>query len=133
MEDDSPLPAFIEHRDFAPWNLKRLKDGRTAAIDWEWAIPRGLPCQDIFRYFYIQDALFHGPGDAWQVLNNHALVKAHYRRFDIPPQALLPLAMHYQLRVLAMDWRGGNVFLSQYAFRQIEALLSTAQVRAGKK
>ena len=125
---DEPLPAFIEHRDFAPWNLKQLTDGRTAAIDWEWAILRGLPCQDIFRYFYIQDALFHGPGNAWQAMNNHPLVQAYWRRFDLPPEALPALAMYYLLRVLAMDWRGGNTFLSQYAFGQIEALLAITRV-----
>lgn len=127
LDYDAQLPAFIEHRDFAPWNLKKLKDGRTAAIDWEWATLRGLPCQDLFRYFYIQDALFHGPGNTWQVLNNHPLVQTYFRHFDLPPQALPALGMHYQLRVLAIDWRGGNTFLSQYAFRQIEALLAMTQ------
>lgn len=132
LDYSAPLPAFIEHRDFAPWNLKRLKEGRTGAIDWEWAILRGLPCQDVFRYFYIQDALFNGPGNAWQVLNNHALVQAYYRRFDLAPEVLPALAMHYQLRVLAMDWRGGSTFLSRYAFRQIEALLAMARGRVVK-
>ena len=28
--DDSPLPACWEHGDFAPWNIKRLADGRGA-------------------------------------------------------------------------------------------------------
>ena len=133
LDYDAPLPRFIEHRDFAPWNLKRLPNGHTGAIDWEWAVPCGLPCQDIFRYFYIQDALFFGPGDAWQVLNRHPLVREYYRRFEIPPAALPALAMHYQLRVLAMDWKSGNTFLAQYAFRQIESLLrlhATSPVRA---
>jgi Phosphotransferase enzyme family len=123
LEYDQPLPAFIEHRDFAPWNLKSLPGGGSGAIDWEWAILRGLPCQDIFRYFYIQDALFNGPGHVWRELNRHPLVQAHFRRFAIPAEALRPLAMHYQLRVLAMDWKSGNTRLAQYAFRQIETLL----------
>lgn len=123
LDYDEPLPAFIEHRDFAPWNLKRLPDGGTGAIDWEWAVTRGLPGQDIFRYFYIQDALFYGPGDAWEALNGHALVRQHWSLFSIPPEALPALAMHYQLRVLAMDWQSGNMFLARYAFRQIESLL----------
>ena len=123
LDYDQSLPAFIEHRDFAPWNLKRLPSGRTGAIDWEWAVTRGLPCQDVFRFFYIQDALFHGPGDAWQVLNRHPLVRQYYSRFAVPPGALTSLAMHYLLRVLAMDWQGGNRFLARYAFQQIETLL----------
>jgi Phosphotransferase enzyme family len=123
LEYDAPLPAFIEHRDFAPWNLKRLPDGRTGAIDWEWAVLRGLPCQDIFRFFYIQDALFYGPGDAWHRLNQDPLVRRYLQAFSIPKAAMPALAMYYQLRVLCMDWQSGNSFLSQYALRQIDSLL----------
>ena len=130
LDYDEPLPAFVEHRDFAPWNLKRLPNGRTGAIDWEWTVLRGLPCQDIFRYFYIQDALFHGPGNAWDVLNGHPFVREHYRRFAIPPQALPALAMHYQLRVLSMDWQNGNSLLAQYAYRQVQLLLKLKSARA---
>jgi hypothetical protein len=130
LDYDQPLPVFIEHRDFAPWNLKRLPDGQTGAIDWEWAVLRSLPCQDIFRYFYIQDALFHGPGNVWKRLTSDPLVLAHYRRFGIPPDALPALAMHYQLRVLAMDWKGGNVRLAEYAFEQIKWLLKLERARA---
>ena len=124
LDYDRPLPAFVEHRDFAPWNLKRLPGGRTGAIDWEWAVLRSLPCQDVFRYFYIQDALFNGPGNVWQTLKSHPLVQAHCRRFEIPPDALPALAMYYQLRVLAMDWKSGNTGLAEYAFNQIRSLLS---------
>jgi hypothetical protein len=124
LDDDQPLPAFIEHRDFAPWNLKRLPGGRTGAIDWEWALLRSLPCQDIFRYFYIQDALFNGPGNVWPMLNRHPLVQAHLRRFEIPPEALPALAIHYHLRVLAADWKSGNAALAEYAFSQISNLLA---------
>jgi hypothetical protein len=130
LDYDEPLPGFIEHRDFAPWNLKRLPGGRTGLIDWEWTVLRSLPCQDIFRYFFIQDALFFGPGNAWQALNSDPLVREHFRRFEIPPQALPALAMHYQLRVLAMDWQSGNSFLAEYAFRQVQFLLTLKPVMA---
>ena len=130
LDYDQPLPAFIEHRDFAPWNLKRLPGGRTGAIDWEWAVLCSLPCQDIFRYFYIQDALFHGPGEVWKRLTSDPLVQAHYRQFGIPPDALPALAMHYQLRVLAMDWKGGNTRLAEYAFEQIKCQLKLEGGRA---
>ena len=132
LDYDAPLPACIEHRDFAPWNLKRLERDQTGAIDWEWATLRGLPCQDIFRYFYIQDALFHGPGAVWEVLNNHKLLREFYRRHEVPIAALPALAMHYLLRVLAMDWRGGNAFLAQYSFKQIHSLLALTRSRVVK-
>ena len=124
LDYDRPLPAFVEHRDFAPWNLKRLPGGRTGAIDWEWGLLCSLPCQDIFRYFYIQDALLNGPGNVWPTLNSHPLVQAHCRRFEIPPDALPALAMYYQLRVLATDWKTGNTGLAEYAFSQISALVA---------
>lgn len=124
LDDDRPLPAFIEHRDFAPWNLKRLPGGGTGAIDWEWAVLRSLPCQDIFRYLYIQDALFNGPGNVWQLLNTHPMVQAHIRRFDIPAESVPALAMHYHLRVLAADWKSGNTALAEYAFSQISSLVA---------
>jgi Phosphotransferase enzyme family len=123
LDDEHSLPMFIEHRDFAPWNLKRLPGGQSGAIDWEWTVLHGLPCQDIFRYFFIQDALFHGRGDVWRMLNSHALVRAHCRRFEIPSEALPPLVMNYLLRVLAMDWGSGNTALAEYSWRQITSFL----------
>lgn len=126
LDHDLLLPAFVEHRDFAPWNLKRLADGESGAIDWEWAVLRGLPCQDLFRYFYIQDALFEGRGDAWENANRHPLVREYCRRFDIPPASLPALAMHYLLRVLAMDWGSGNIRLADYTYRQITSLVASA-------
>ncbi len=127
LEDYRPLPAFIEHRDFAPWNLKRLAGGKTGAIDWEWTSLRSLPCQDLFRYFYIQDALFNGSGQVWQALQAHPLVKAHYRRFDLPSKALAPLAMYYLLRVLSMDWLAGSTKLVDYTYGQIKLLLEKSR------
>jgi len=38
--------------------------------------------------------------------------------------------MHYQLRVLAMDWQSGNSFLAEYAFRQVQFLLTLKPVMA---
>jgi hypothetical protein len=123
LEFDEPLPAFLEHRDFAPWNLKRLSGGGLVLLDWEWAEPNGLPWQDACRYFYIQDALFSGPGRVWEQMTGNAILQRFCRQFAIPAHALRPLAMHYLLRVLAMDWQSGNRRLAEYTVRQIEQLL----------
>ena len=56
-------------------------------------------------------------------------MRQHYKRFAIPSEALPSLAMYYQLRVLAMDWQGGNAFLADYAFKQIESLIRLKPVR----
>jgi hypothetical protein len=121
LESDQPLPGFLEHRDFAPWNLKRFGDGNLGLLDWEWAVPNGLPWQDVCRYFYIQDALFHGSGDVYESMSANPLLKEYCARFAIPIQTFPALTMHYLLRVLLMDWQAGNMDLAKYSFRQIKA------------
>jgi hypothetical protein len=123
LQFDQPLPAFIEHGDFAPWNLKRLRDGSIGAIDWEWSLDRGLPCQDLCRFFYVQDALFHGPGKVWHALTRHPLLLEHFRRHGIPQQALLPLVTVYLFRTLLTYGSGVNPVLAQHAFRELADLI----------
>lgn len=120
---DEPLPSFIEHRDFAPWNLKWLATGVLGLLDWEWSILDGLPWQDICRFFYIEDAHFHGSGAVWEQLTANSLLRTYCERFAIPQRALPALTMHYLLRVLAMDWSSGNEFLAQHSYKQIQRLL----------
>jgi len=120
-----PLPGFVEHRDFAPWNLKRHPDGRLVPLDWEWSVPNSLPWQDVCRFFYTEDAHFNGPGKVWDAMRNNPLLQSYRRRFAISPAALPALTMHYLLRVLSMDWQAGNVSLANYTFRQIRTLLDS--------
>ncbi len=127
LDVDEPLPAFTEHGDFAPWNLKRLSDGSTAAIDWEWSVHQGLPCQDIFRFFYIQDALFGGGIEVWRTLKRHPLLVAHYRRFSIPEGALIPLAACYLLRTLCSEGAGGSLQVAHHACAAVSQLVNLSQ------
>jgi hypothetical protein len=121
LECDRPLPGFLEHRDFAPWNLKRISDGSLSLIDWEWAELNSLPWQDICRYFYIQDALFNGRGKVYESMSASPLLKQFCDHFAIPRRTLPALTMHYLLRVLLMDWRAGNVDLAKHSFREIKS------------
>ena len=120
---DGELPEFVEHRDFAPWNLKRLRDGSLTLLDWEWAVEKSLPWQDMCRYFYIQDVLFHGPGKVWEVLTGDPLIQEYLQKFSIPSAALPGLTMHYLLRVLCMDWKNKDRVLTDYTLKQIRTLL----------
>ena len=129
---EQQLQAFVEHRDFAPWNLKRLRDGSLTLLDWEWAVEKSLPWQDICRFFYIQDFLFQGPGKVWETLTGHPLLQTYLRRFDIPLVALPGLTMHYLLRVLCMDSTSSDPRSTEYTMRQIEMLLN-AQSGAHRK
>ena len=47
LADSATLPLVWEHRDLGPWNVVIREDGGPAAIDWEDAEPRGLPCLDL--------------------------------------------------------------------------------------
>jgi hypothetical protein len=120
---DEPLQGFVEHRDFAPWNLKWLREGKLALLDWEWSVSDSLPWQDACRYFYLDDALFKGSGKVWEAITGNRFLLEYRRQFAIPTAALPPLTMHYLLRVLCADWLSGNVHLAQHSFRQIQLLL----------
>lgn len=121
-----PLPCFVEHRDFAPWNLKWLPNGKLGLLDWEWSVLNGLPWQDVCRFFYVDDAHFNGPGNVWEKMGANRLLQKHREHFEIPLRALPPLTMHYLLRVLAMDWWSGNSSLAQHSYRQVQRLLALA-------
>ena len=123
LEFDRELPEFVEHRDFAPWNIKRLPDGRLTLLDWEWAVQKSLPWQDMCRYFYIQDVLFHGPGKVWEKLTGDPLIREYVQKFAIPVESLPGLTMYYLLRVLCMDWKNKDRFLTDYTLKQIKTLV----------
>jgi hypothetical protein len=55
------LPTVWEHRDFAAWNVLVAPDGALSVLDWEGAIPDGLPGFDLLYFlahqaFYLEDA-----------------------------------------------------------------------------
>lgn len=125
LDYNQPLPSFVEHRDFAPWNLKWLPDGGLGLLDWEWAVTQSLPWQDACRFFYLDDFHFQGPGSVWEKMTTNPLLMKYRRQFGISPEALGPLTMRYLLRVLSMDWIGGNHARAHHTFQQIQFLLGT--------
>jgi hypothetical protein len=129
LADATPLPAFIEHRDFAPWNLRRLPGGALALIDWEWAVRNSLPWQDISRFFFIQDLHFRDFGDVYSVLRNHPLLKGYLQRFGIPAELVPALTLHYLLRNLCDDWSMANTAAVQYGAEQVKKIVHTASSR----
>jgi hypothetical protein len=124
LDCDTTLPRFVEHRDFAPWNLKWISKARLGLLDWEWAEAEGLPWQDASRFFYIDDVHFNGSGMVWEALMQNLLLKRYRREFDIPDSTLPALTMRYLLRELLMEFEGGNQWLAKYAFKQICALVA---------
>jgi hypothetical protein len=130
---DEPLQGFVEHRDFAPWNLKWLPGGKLGLLDWEWSVAHSLPWQDACRFFYLDDALFKGHGKVWETITSNRFLLEYRRRFEIPTASLPALTMHYLLRILCTDWQSGNNDLAQHSFRQIQLLLDNHKTIAGKR
>ncbi len=123
LDCDLPLCRFVEHRDFAPWNLKWILKDVLGLLDWEWAEADGLPWQDACRHFYIDDVHFAGSGRVWEALLSNEVLLQYRREFDVPTEALPALTMRYLIRELLMEWEGDNQPLADYAFRQIRSLL----------
>ncbi len=119
---DEEWMAFTEHRDFAPWNVRRFADGRITLIDWEWAVEKSLPWQDVCRYFYIQDYLFREGKNVWEVLISHPLLRAYARKCNLTRNSMRSLTSYYLLRTLFEDYRHGEYARYNYTLRQIRLL-----------
>ncbi|MGC1361515.1 MAG: hypothetical protein WA826_10090, partial [Silvibacterium sp.] len=125
LEVRDELRACVEHGDFAPWNLRRLADGRLALIDWEWAVEEGLPWQDACRYFYMQDYLFRESADVWKILMTNPLLEEYRRHFELSPEAVRGLTVRYLLRYLCEEHAEGNRGGAEYAARKIREVLDS--------
>lgn len=123
LEIQGKLRACVEHGDFAPWNMRRLADGRVALIDWEWASEEGLPWQDVCRYFYLQDFLFHESAKVWKLLTSNPLVEEYRRRFELSREAVRGLTIRYLLRYLCQECSEGNRDRVEYAMRKIREVM----------
>jgi SAM-dependent methyltransferase len=44
------FPLVFQHGDPGPWNVLVTSDGRPAFVDWEAAVPRGMPLWDLFHF-----------------------------------------------------------------------------------
>jgi hypothetical protein len=118
------LRTCVEHGDFTTWNMRRLKNGQLTLIDWEWAVEAGFPWQDVCRYFYLQDYLFHESADVWKVLMSTPLLAEYRRRFDLSPEAVRGLTIYYLLRFLCDEHEEGDRDKVEYAMAKIREVLN---------
>jgi len=105
LDDPTPLPAFLVHGDFAPWNLCWVEQGKLAAVDWEETRSSGLPGVDLIYFHVIQDFLFCGnpPDKTWQRLRefmNSRLARSYIERFCHVEKALTPLVLFTLVELL---------------------------------
>jgi hypothetical protein len=66
---DRKIRATIQHGDFAPWNIKVLKNGTWIIVDWERGTLNGIPGWDWFHYI-IQSAILVGHKTADEIAKN---------------------------------------------------------------
>jgi hypothetical protein len=125
LEAPDEMSACIEHGDFAPWNFRRLADGPLTLIDWEWAVEKGFPWQDVCRYFYLQDFLFREGADVWKILRTNPLLKEYCRRFELPGAAVRGLTIRYLVRYLCEEHAEGNHDRVDYATHKIREVLDS--------
>ena len=106
------------HGDFAPWNIRHLPDGSVVLLDWEDAQRGGLPLQDAFHFFHMQDYLFgarpavHSP-DIEPFARTIGISSEHCRKLEIAYLA------HSYLRRLAAD----EVKHSEYLLNALRVVL----------
>lgn len=117
------LRACLEHGDFVPWNMWRLKDGRLTLIDWEWAVEDGFPWQDVCHYFYLQDYLFQKRVDVWRFLTTHPLLSEYRRRFGLSPEAVRGLTIRYLMRYMCVEHAEGDADKVEFAARKIREVV----------
>jgi hypothetical protein len=99
--DATSLPAWWEHGDFAPWNIRDRSNLRPALIDWEMGQRGALPLQDAFHFLYIQQFLFGGHQ------TSHSANLAYLaQRIGIPTSLCRKLEIAYLTRsyFTCMEW-----------------------------
>lgn len=127
LENRHEMKSCVEHGDFTPWNLRRLKDGRLTLIDWEWALETGLPWQDVCRFFYLQDYLFREKANVWRMLMNNPLLAEYRLRLKLEPEMIRGLTAHFLLRYLCDEHEEGNRDKVQYAARKLDEIFDSPQ------
>lgn len=122
LKQEHEMKACIEHGDFTPWNIRRLADGRLALIDWEWAHAEGFPWQDVCRYFYMQDYLFHSSKNMWQRLMGNPLLSEYRGYYGLSSEVTHGLTVLYLLTFLCNEQADKRRV--EYAKQRIRELMS---------
>ena len=79
-----PIPLVLQHGDVGSWNVLIGSDGEPTLIDWEAAVPYGMPLWDLF-YFVRSAAVGVGRKNG----TRDALAGAQHRLFEAGPMASL--------------------------------------------
>jgi hypothetical protein len=123
LEEDTPLPAALVHGDFAPWNLRHLRDGRCALIDWESAEWTGLPLHDLCHFFSMQAKLFAPHALFSETLKRDGSWHRYCAALQIEPKFFRPLVAAFLLASLARAREWGVEESAGYYLEQLRRFL----------
>ena len=124
LTDAEPVPACWVHGDFAPWNIRRLPDGFVLLLDWEDAQRSGLPLQDAFHFFHMQDYLF-GERPRTHAEGLLPLAKA----VGLSAQQCRKLEIAYVVRFYLRRRGAGELEHCKYLLATLQAVLDQTQER----
>ena len=88
------LPAFIEHGDLAPWNIRRA-GGRLHLTDWEDGRIDGMPLQDLVGWILAVRHLLAGQPPSEALRSERPVLDAFARRIGIEVATVPGLVMLY--------------------------------------
>ncbi len=75
-----PFPLVLQHGDAGTWNVLVGDDGEPTLIDWEAAVPRGMPLWDLF--YFVRSAAV---GVARRTGHRNALAGVEHELFEAGP------------------------------------------------
>lgn len=124
------VPTVLVHGDLAPWNMRHSPSRGYVLVDWEWAEFEGLPAYDLLHFQFNDDRLFGEKAGGYGAIRTRPLCAEYFRRMDLDPELLAPLAAAYLLRQLEFDCLRGGTQQSAYTLRQLAAVAGECAAEA---
>lgn len=116
---DQDLPLVFEHGDLAPPNILLSDKGGIGVVDWELAVPEGLPAVDLFFFLTVA-------GFSWRgARNNNDYLEVFHETFFEPSAWALGYIRYYAERLeLSRDILNGLFILcwSRYVSAIVQRL-----------
>jgi hypothetical protein len=114
------FPAALVHGDFAPWNIRELRDSRCTLVDWESARWDGLPLHDLCHFFFIQTRLFAPRSSFYSSLRASGCLKVYCDATAVKIDCVPQLAAAYLAATLVGHWEAGESDAARFCLAQME-------------
>jgi hypothetical protein len=122
LDRDLSVPTVLVHGDLAPWNMRNNASRGYVLVDWEWAEFEGLPAYDLLHFQFNDDRLFGEKAGGYEAIRARPICAEYFRRMDLDPELLPPLAAAYLLRQLEFDCLRRGTQPAAYTLRQLAVL-----------